>query len=199
MIVIAKSQQLMSNQALAVTHALLQLALLIFWIRQPSFQAMGIVLVAILNLAAGISIVPLSYIEHSRSVRPSAVLEVYLIISTLLDLRQVRTVFPIEPKSHISAVLLTDICCKVALLALEARGKTSYLRAQYQTLSPESLSGVINSSFLWWLKGIFSAQYLDFFDRYHLDPALATESAGKEMQTAWGERSTSSGSLSRRR
>jgi ATP-binding cassette, subfamily C (CFTR/MRP), member 1 len=147
--------------------------------------------VAAVNLAAAIAIVPLSYLEHSRSVRPSTVLEVYLLFSSLFELPQVRTLFLIDFGSPLSAILIADICCKVTLLALEGQRKTSYLRSQYQPLSLESLSGIIDRSLLWWLNGVFSAQYLDFMDQYQLDPALATENVGRKLQNAWNRRGVS--------
>ncbi|CZR69280.1 uncharacterized protein PAC_19180 [Phialocephala subalpina] len=70
-----QDQKIVKSHVLAVTYALLQLVHLTFWIRVPSFQTIGTVLAATVNLAAGIAIVPLSYLEHSRSVRPPAVLE----------------------------------------------------------------------------------------------------------------------------
>jgi ATP-binding cassette subfamily C (CFTR/MRP) protein 1 len=151
-------------------------------------QNIGTIPVVAVNLAAAITIVPLSYLEHSRSVRASAVLEVYLIFSSLFEFPQVRTLFLIDSGSTLGSILLADICCKVALLALEGQRKTSYLRLQYQPLSLESLSGIVDRSFLWWLNGIFSAQYLDFLNQYQLDPALATENVGKQLQNAWDQR-----------
>jgi hypothetical protein len=151
-------------------------------------QNIGTIPEVAVNLAAAIAIVPLSYLEHSRSVRPSAVLEVYLVFSSLFELPHVRTLFLIDSGSSLGSILLADICCKVALLALEGQRKTSYLRLQYQPLSPESLSGIIDRSLLWWLNGVFSAQYLDFLDQYQLDPALATEKVGKKLQNAWDQR-----------
>jgi len=121
-------------------------------------------------------------------VRPAAALEVFLILSSLLELPQVRTLFLIDSPSPLAAILLADVCLKVVLLALEARRKTLYLRLQYQPLSLESLSGITNRSFLWWLNAVFSTQYVGFLDRYQLDPVLATENVGQKLQNAWDQR-----------
>ena len=120
--------------------------------------------------------------------RPAAALEAFLILSSLLELPQVRTLFLIDSPSPLAAILLADVCLKVVLLALEARRKTSYLRLQYQPLSPESLSGITNRSFLWWLNAVFSTQYVGFLDQYQLGPVLATENVGQKLQNAWDQR-----------
>ena len=77
---------------------------------------------------------------------------------------------------------------KLLLLVLEVQSKLSYLKPQYQGLSPESTSGIINRSFLWWLNGIFtkgSKGLAAFQGDYNLDANLRAESLGKNAQIAW--------------
>jgi hypothetical protein len=96
----------------------------------------------------------LSHIEQSRSVRPSSVLTAYLLFSALLDGPQVRTLYLQHDNGAIAAVLLATVGLKLALLLLDSLEKKAYLTLEYQRLSPESLGGILNRSFMWWLNGL---------------------------------------------
>ncbi|KAM3556787.1 hypothetical protein ARSEF4850_005364 [Beauveria asiatica] len=70
----------------------------------------------------------LSYLEHTRSVRPSTLLTLYLGLSTLLDLARVRILFYLQSTNHLAAVFLAGFCGKAVMFALELYEKRRLLR-----------------------------------------------------------------------
>lgn len=148
--------------------------------------------VAILNLVASILIVGLSQFEYSRSVRPSTLLSGYLLLSSVLDCAQLRTLYLLGQTNPIAHVFSASWALRLVMLVVESHDKTSCLKPQYQSLPPESKSGIINRSFLWWLNQLFSIGFKGIMsesDLFELDPNLAAENVGGTMREAWEKRS----------
>lgn len=147
---------------------------------------------AALNLVAALELLALTWIEDARSVRPSSLLNIYLIFTTFFDAVQVRTLYLHSPaNSAVSAVFASTIAGKTVLLFLEGWRKTAYLMPRYKNLPPESTSGIINRSFLWWVNGLFYSglrSVLTLDDLYVLDGKLASASLHAAIAQAWGRR-----------
>jgi len=93
----------------------------------------------------------LSYYEHARSIRPSALIEVYLFFSLLFDVSQVRTLW-VSYSGTLDAWLLTaSVGMKFIVLILEAKEKRSYLSEADVHHGPEETSGIFGRSLFWWL------------------------------------------------
>jgi hypothetical protein len=85
-------------------------------------------------------------------------------------------------------VLSATAGVKFALWLVETGEKQSYLKAKYQNLPPESVSGIISRSFLWWLNLLFaegSRKVLQVQNLFALDDDLAAENLGANLQNAW--------------
>lgn len=106
---------------------------------------------AVLVFVNGFSLAFLSYAEHTRSVRPSTLINVYLLLTLLFDCAIARTLWLIEGTKLIAKVFTTTVAIKFTVLVSEAWEKRSILRAQYRELSPESTSGILGRSVFWWL------------------------------------------------
>lgn len=173
---------------MTIALAALQLALLVLWIKHPYSRTRISIAAATLGLIVDIELVALSHLEHTRSIRPSSLLNVYLLLSIVLDLAQTRTLWLRHDQTSISAVFSAIIGIKLALLLLESQAKRSYLKPIYQQLSPEATSGIFSRSFFWWLNGLFLKSFrnlLTFNDLYVLDTELAAEKLGTRFQQAW--------------
>ena len=172
--------------------------LLVSWSLPTSSPTKASIPSAALNLAVALEVIVLSYLEHYRSIKPSSVLNFYLLATIPLDAIQLRTVYMQDNRALIGPRLLAMIASKIALLMLEAQEKRSSLKISYQGLSPESTSGILNRSFLWWLNGLFiegSRRLILLQDLYGLDPPLATNPLGRKMQIKWDQRCLWSGSI----
>ncbi len=143
---------------------------------------------AVLSLLVSVLIVFLSHLEHSRAVRPSSLLIVYLLVSVAFDAVQVRTLFLRHDEPAILGLFTTSVVLKLLLLSLESINKRHYLRVPYNTYPPESTSGVFGRSFFWWLNPILATGFrrlMTINDLFVTDKALLSASLGEEMKKSW--------------
>jgi ATP-binding cassette subfamily C (CFTR/MRP) protein 1 len=145
---------------------------------------------ASLSLLAALAILILSRLEDNRSIRPSFLLNIYLLVSVVFDAVQVRTLYLRHDDSKILGLFTASIFTKSALLLLESRSKRIYLRPPYSTYSPEETSGIFNISFFWWLSPILASGFrklLTLDDLFTTDNALLSEPLGEQMQQSWNK------------
>lgn len=125
--------------------------------------------------------------------RPSSLLTIYLLLSALIDCAQMRTLFILNHPAFIADLFAICLGLKLVMLIVESQENTSCLKSEYKQLPPESKSGIINRSLLWWLNGLFGIGYrapLTEDNLPELDPGLRAKVVGNQMQNAWERRST---------
>ncbi|KAM3556796.1 hypothetical protein ARSEF4850_005373 [Beauveria asiatica] len=111
------------------TYIVLQILLLALW-AQPHAPKTASTLAALsVTLVTSRFFLYLSYLEHTRSVRPSTLLTLYLGLSTLLDLARVRILFYLQSTNHLAAVFLAGFCGKAVMFALELRALFIWLNS----------------------------------------------------------------------
>lgn len=93
----------------------------------------------------------LSHLEHTKSIRPSALLNFYLFFSVLFDAVQLRTLWEIQGLETVAQVFSSASVLKVALLVSEATEKGALLHTPYRSSAPEAKSGLYNRSLFWCL------------------------------------------------
>lgn len=91
-----------------------------------------------------------SYTEHIRSVKPSTLVNVYLLITLLFDCAITRTAWLLKADT-IAKLYTSATVVKSFVLAVEGWEKRSILLSRYQQLSPEVTSGVYGRAVFWWL------------------------------------------------
>lgn len=120
--------------------------------------------------------------------RPSLLLNAYLLISIVFDVAQVRTLFLRHDDPAILGLFTANIGVKLVLLFLESRSKRRYLRAPYNGYSPEVTGGFFGTGFFWWLSPLLAMSFrrvLTLDDLYKPDDALLSEPVNLEMQMSW--------------
>lgn len=137
-------------------YTVLQLAVLLYWAlnaeKWPFFQLRTSA--AVLAFVDGLLLLFLSHMEHARTVRPSTIINVYLLFTLLFDCVVVRTLWLTNYGTTISALSITTITIKLFVLTSEAWEKRCLLLSQYQNLSPETTSGILAQSVFWWLNSL---------------------------------------------
>lgn len=122
--------------------------------------------------------VALSLLDHSKSFRPSALLSVYLFLTSLFDAVQARTLFlASETKSQYiyCGVFTATLVYKILLLLLEARQKSKWTTSNAAERSPEETCGIFSLGVFLWLNKIFVEGYskvLTIADLFPLDTGL---------------------------
>lgn len=118
----------------------------------------------------------LSWSEHFRSVRPSMVLNTYLLLTLVFDAALVRTSWLAFGGQRYTVSLAVKVALKMVMVVLEAVPKRRWRMLQSQDTSPEETSGVYSLVLMSWLKPLISLgsrQALNLEDLYPLDRRLA--------------------------
>ncbi|TVY83913.1 ABC transporter FUM19 [Lachnellula suecica] len=126
-------------------------------------------------------ITTLSLLEHSRSPRPSILLNLYFLLTLLFDITQVRTLWLASGNSNeitFSRICTAAIVLKSVLILLESRRKSKWIQWEVGKHSPEEMSGIFGLGAFLWLNRLFSNGYkkiITIDDLFPLDQSMATE------------------------
>jgi hypothetical protein len=131
-----------------------------------------------LKLASALFMMVLSAVDHSRSARPSILLNSYLFLTLILDAAQARTLFLSSggrPEMTYSSVFGAAIVLKLGIFLLECRQKSRWINWDMKEHSPEETSGIFSLGVFFWLNRLFLSGYssvLKIGDLYPLDSTL---------------------------
>ncbi|OAA63926.1 ABC transporter, transmembrane domain, type 1 [Cordyceps fumosorosea ARSEF 2679] len=176
---------------IAATIACLELALVISWSLDKNTKTPVSIAAATVNFLVALQTIALSWIEDARSVRPSTLLSLYLVITVLLDLPQARTLWLRGGIDTTAGMTTAAVVLKTLFLCVENIGKRAHLLSVYRTLPPEATSGIVNRSVLWWIndtfrRGFRTALAVEDLDR--LDDALLSGGLNNAVTLAWASR-----------
>jgi ATP-binding cassette subfamily C (CFTR/MRP) protein 1 len=130
----------------------------------------------------------LSYLEHDRSIDPSSVITIYLLISGLCDIPILRTLWLRQEDTLIPLTRALALFLKTVIFVLESKNKRNYLEASYRNSSPEALGGMMDRGFFLWLiptlrRGYYVSLELD--DLPYLDPELSVPLMQARFAQTW--------------
>lgn len=169
----------------------LELSLVVLWSQDTSIKTPVSIAAATINLLVALQMIALSWIEDARSVRPSTLLSLYLVVTVLLDLPQIRTLWMHGGLDATAGITTAAMALKSLFLVVENIGKRAFLLPAHQNLPPESTSGIVNRSFLWWVNNTFRRGFrtaLALEDLDQLDDALLSDGLSKAMARTWSSR-----------
>ncbi|KAK3381207.1 putative ABC multidrug transporter [Podospora didyma] len=163
------------------TYVGLELALLIL-VAVGSFHVTSMFIASsVLKLVSAMLMTALSLVDHSKSPRPSVLLNSYLFLTLLLDAAQARTLFLSSgdrPELTYSSIFSAAIALKVGILLLEAQRKSKWVSWDEKEHSPEETSSIFSLGVFFWLNKMFMDGYrkvLTMKDLFPLDSALDSE------------------------
>ena len=122
----------------------------------PSLKTKATIPAAILSLVDALGLCILSHTEHLYSLRPSAIINIYLIITLPLDVARSRTLWLNGAINSVASIFTSAIGVKVVILIAEAIEKNRILLDRYRYSSPEVTSGIYSRSFFWWLNSLMT-------------------------------------------
>ncbi|GKZ96816.1 hypothetical protein AnigIFM59636_011334 [Aspergillus niger] len=165
----------------------LELSLLIL-VAAGSFQVTSMFIASsVLKLVSALFMIILSVLDHSRSPRPSTLLNSYLFLTFLLDAAQARTLFlSSDNKTELSysSVFSAALALKVCILLLEAQEKSKWVDWDEKKHSPEETSGIFSLGVFFWLNRMFLRGYrtvLATEDLYPLDSSFDATSLNEQF------------------
>lgn len=160
-------------------HGALQLSLLIFSAHSAKPRALLVTSTAV-SFCSSICIIGLSFLEHSRSARPSILLNCYLLLTVLFDVAQTRTFWLASTNFQeliFSRLFTVSVAVKAILIIIESQHKSRWVQWDMKRHSPEETSGIFGLTAYTWLVRMFLAGYtkiLTLDDLFPLDQSLAT-------------------------
>ena len=128
----------------------------------------------------------LSILEHSKSLRSSALFNTYLFFSLLFDAVQSRTLWLAGKDAIFTRLFTAAIGVKAGILALESQGKQKWMPGEQR--SPEETSGIFNMSLFGWLNDLVMNGYrkvLSIDDLYSLDAKLSAAPLQAKFSEHW--------------
>ncbi|EME39111.1 hypothetical protein DOTSEDRAFT_28299 [Dothistroma septosporum NZE10] len=147
---------------------------------------------ATISFLASLSLLYLSGIEHAKSVRPSTLINLWVLFSLILDLPQTRTLWLRPGTRALPAIFTVGVSAKAVVLYLEARSKRRSLVPAYRLYAPEALVNLYDRTALWWLNPLFWIGYnghLSTEKLFAVDAALAAEQVQNSFEAAWATHS----------
>ncbi|KAL7904487.1 ABC transporter [Trichoderma velutinum] len=179
--------------AAQATYGALQLILLILSTRVTGLANIFAVSSA-LSLIASLCMCALTPLEHSRSPRPSILLNGFLSLTLLFDIVQSRSLW-LSAKNYdgvtFSRLFTAAAVLKAALIGLESFHLDRWLRWDRKEHSPEETSGLYGLGAFTWLNSLFMMGYnslMGVADLFPLDPALSAavhqERLSRRLQNA---------------
>ena len=170
--------------------AVLEFTLLLLWAMSGAWDTPLSIPAAAVDFAAACGLCVLSFFEHSRTVRPSVLINLYMALSLPFDVARTRTLWLIKDFRQMAIVQTLSLALKLGVLVLEAIGKRKILLAPYQDLSHEATSSIYSRSCFWWLNPMFRVGYkknLELEDLDELDPDLQSSTLFKLYAESWAK------------
>jgi ATP-binding cassette, subfamily C (CFTR/MRP), member 1 len=126
----------------------MQTALLVLYAVKPTLRTRATLASAVLTLVDALGLCLLSHAEHLYSIRPSAIINIYLLITLIFDIARARTLWLEDGVAKsVAAVFSSAIGVKVMVLSIEAIEKRGILLDRYRYSSPEVTSGIYSRKF----------------------------------------------------
>lgn len=127
------------------------MVLLILHALNPTLRTRATLVAAALGVVDGLALCFLSHSEHNHSIRPSTLINTYLLLTLPFDTARARTLWLGRATRPVAATFSSSLAIKLIILITEAIEKRSILLDQYRLTSPEATSGIYSRSFFWWV------------------------------------------------
>ncbi|KAF7960469.1 hypothetical protein EAE96_000149 [Botrytis aclada] len=114
---------------------------------------------AALLLVDALGLFALSNLEHLHSVRPSALINVWLLFTLPFDMARARSLWLVHENNPTAAVFTSALGVKIMVIITEAVEKRHILLDRYRNTSPETTSGIYSRSFFWWLNTLMTTGF----------------------------------------
>ncbi|KAH8808808.1 putative multidrug resistance-associated protein [Xylogone sp. PMI_703] len=177
------------NKILFLTvYAAIQTVLLTLQALNSTLRTRATIAASILTLIDALGLCALSHLEHIGSVRPSVIINVYLLLTLPFDVVRARTLWIASSSKSTAAVFTSALGVKIMILITEAIEKRSILLDQYRGSSPESTSGIYSRSFFWWLNKLMTTGFgriIQTEDLYPIEEEMSSTYLYEHGQNTW--------------
>lgn len=140
-----------------------------------------------LAVAASLGVLVFVAIQHTKTIRPSSLISLYLLAIILVGGIELRTLLLRGNMPLMTKIVAASVVNKTTILILESTQKERILKLGVK-YSPEETSGIFNRSLLWWLNPLFSKGYMGILkqeDLFPLDQELNSANLRDRMISCW--------------
>ncbi|EFY89104.1 multidrug resistance protein MDR, putative [Metarhizium acridum CQMa 102] len=150
--VVCSRKLFQAKQATIAVYSCLQLALVASWSLPSTPKTKTSIAEAVIGVLEAGAISALSWAAHHKSVGPSILLNLYLLLSAVLDAAAARTYLTRQGDlAAIGGVLSASLAVKAALLLLALEEWPKELVLKDKAAADETAAGVISRGVFWWL------------------------------------------------
>ena len=139
-----------------MVFAAIQTVLLVLQTVYSAVRTRATLAAASLTLIDALGLCYLSHAEHMHSIRPSALISIYLLVTLPFDIVHCRTLWLNGETGPVAAAFSSMLGVKIMILVTEAIEKRAILLVRYQDSSPEVTSGIYSRSFFFWLNSLMT-------------------------------------------
>jgi ATP-binding cassette, subfamily C (CFTR/MRP), member 1 len=137
-------------------YVLSSLISVVLWTRHETYRTQISVAFTIAQLMGALAITVISRAEHTRSMRPSHLLQFFLLIMLMCNAVRLRTLFLMQYSNALVVSASAHTFLTGALLLLESLDKALLLPSEASSnRSPEETLGLFSKGFFWHLNGLF--------------------------------------------
>lgn len=154
--------------------------------RQHSARVAEVSAATILFLAS-IAAYILSYLEHNRSIRPSQLLQLYLIVALIAQVIHLRTIWIRQNDVTLQALYTAEVAACAVFLLAESIGKESILLNRHRR-SPQDTNDLFSQRFFLYLNSLFRRGYSSLLapnDLDDIDEDLASLQYIRRFRLEW--------------
>ncbi|KAH0165268.1 P-loop containing nucleoside triphosphate hydrolase protein, partial [Aureobasidium melanogenum] len=154
----------------------------------PSAEIPAEVFSFLASLAAAV----LSQWEHIRSIRPSALLQLYLMVALVVQAVHLRSIWLRNDDTIMRGLGIGQIVACAIFLAVESMSKESIL-LQRQKRSPQDTNDMFSQRLFWWLNNMFKRGYTSVLapsDLDKMDEDLSSTDPQRRFRLEWRKHTT---------
>jgi len=162
-------------------------------VSQSSLRTRASLAAALLALVASLGLCILSYVEHTRNIRPSSIINAYLLLTLPFDAAELRTRWLRGHNPAGNGVASAILAAKLMVLISEAIEKRKLLLTAFTHPSPEATSGLYSRGLFWWLNPLFQLGFRNVVnddDLFAADDDLRSKSLEIRFSRRWANRTS---------
>lgn len=175
-------------QVTFTVQCIFHLALLGHWGSGHGVVTCATVASSVLAFLSASVLLILSDYDHHLSLRPSAVIQTFLLATITSDLPRIRTQWLLDDNSLLASIFTVTFVLLIALLAVESVQKWKHATIPPDQISPEMRQGIIGRTMFWWLDSLFLLGYsknLTMDDLFIIDEGLKGTILYNRLQKSW--------------
>jgi hypothetical protein len=182
-------------QVTSICYVFASVILLVIWSELETYKTKFTIASASLEFLVSLAIVVLSRLEHTRAVRPSHLLQFFLLVLLLCEAVKLRTLFLVDyPTSLVTPASIHTFLTGLLLLLESLDKRELFSSDSDRRLAPEETVGLFGKRLIWYLNDLFRDGYRKVLkpdDLTKVDADLASKERDLRFVEIWNVKNKS--------